>query len=288
MEGSMSLFVRPKWKDLISPTLRRRLIGLSAATASVLLLTWLVDCLQSRLVDTSFFTGYLLLGCVLFLAAFQIRKRIPAPPLGSAALWLQIHIYVGLAVMGVFVLHAGVRWPTGWVETPLAALFCFLCASGLYGLYISRTIPPKLAALREQVIFERIPQAARKLAGDAFALAGNESLCGAELASIYRTSIAPFLSRPRGVWYWLRPSGEGWRRQVIRLQDSHRYLNTEQLRIAQQLESLVRQKDDLDFHAAMQGRLKLWLWGHIGATYAMLTLALVHGVMAHAFHGGAR
>lgn len=284
----MSLFVRPKLKDVMSPSLRRRLIGLSAATASVLLLTWLVDRLQSRLVDTSFPTGYLLLGCVLFLAAFQVRKRIAAPPIGSAALWLQIHIYVGLAVMGIFVLHAGLRWPTGWVETPLAGLFWFLCASGLYGIYISRTIPPKLAALREQVIFERIPQAVRKVAADAHAVAGDESLCGAELVGVYRRSIASFLSQPRELWYWLRPTGDGWRRQVSRLQDVHRYLNPERLKIARQLESLVRRKDDLDFHAAMQGRLKLWLWLHIGATYAMLTLALVHGVIAHAFHGGAR
>lgn len=284
----MSLFVRPQLKDVMSPSWRRRLTGLGVAVVCVALLALAVDHLQARLIDTSFPTGYLLLGCVAFLAAFQIRKRFPAPPIGSAAMWMQLHIYVGLAVMGVFVLHAGLRWPTGWIETPLAGLFWFLCGSGLYGLYITRTIPPKLAGLREQVIFERIPQAIRKVAADAHALAGNESLCGSEIASVYRASIVPFLSRPRGVWYWLRPTGESRRRMIIRLRDLHRYLNPERQTIARQLELLICQKDDYDFHAVMQGRLKVWLWFHIGATYAMVTLAIVHGLLAHAFHGGTR
>jgi hypothetical protein len=51
--------------------------------------------------------------------------------------------------------------------------------------------------------------------------------------------------------------------------------------------SLVRRKDDLDFHDARQKILKLWLFGHIGLTYALVLLALVHGLLAHAFGGGA-
>jgi hypothetical protein len=49
----------------------------------------------------------------------------------------------------------------------------------------------------------------------------------------------------------------------------------------------LRRKDDLDFHEARQKLLKLWLFGHIALTCTLVLLALVHGLVAHAFHGGA-
>jgi hypothetical protein len=51
--------------------------------------------------------------------------------------------------------------------------------------------------------------------------------------------------------------------------------------------ALVRRKDDLDFHEARQKLLKVWLFAHIGLTYALVLLALLHALMAHAFGGGA-
>jgi hypothetical protein len=50
---------------------------------------------------------------------------------------------------------------------------------------------------------------------------------------------------------------------------------------------LIRRKDDLDFHEARQGLLKLWLFVHIGLTCALVLGATLHGILAHAFDGGA-
>jgi hypothetical protein len=50
---------------------------------------------------------------------------------------------------------------------------------------------------------------------------------------------------------------------------------------------LLRRKDDLDFHEARQRLLKNWLFVHIGLTYGLVTLALLHGLLALAFRGGA-
>ena len=44
-------------------------------------------------------------------------------------------------------------------------------------------------------------------------------------------------------------------------------------------------KDQLDFHQAMQGLLKGWLFVHIPLTYALLLFALVHLVLVYAFSG---
>ena len=49
----------------------------------------------------------------------------------------------------------------------------------------------------------------------------------------------------------------------------------------------MRRKDDLDFHEARQRLLKTWLFVHIGLTYGLVVLALLHGLLALAFRGGA-
>ncbi|HMO87026.1 MAG TPA: hypothetical protein PKC18_19125, partial [Lacipirellulaceae bacterium] len=77
---------------------------------------WWSRRLELSLRSSSYFTGWTLLGALAFLAAFQARKKLPAPPLGSAAAWMQAHIYVGLASAGVAALHIPRRRPHGWLE----------------------------------------------------------------------------------------------------------------------------------------------------------------------------
>ena len=70
------------------------------------------------------------------------------------------------------------------------------------------------------------------------------------------------------------------------MQDLRRYLCDAEQVGCERLVALVRRKDDLDFHDARQKTLKLCLFAHIGLTYALLLLAILHGVLAHAFRGG--
>ena len=78
---------------------------------------------RAGLQSSSYFTGWLLLATIVFLALFQLRKKLPAPPLGSSAAWLQVHIYTGLATAGLFALHTPLRWPNGVLESLLAVLY---------------------------------------------------------------------------------------------------------------------------------------------------------------------
>jgi peptidoglycan biosynthesis protein MviN/MurJ (putative lipid II flippase) len=55
-----------------------------------------------------------------------------------------------------------------------------------------------------------------------------------------------------------------------------------------ELAALVREKDTLDLHRAMQLLLKGWLFVHIPLTYGMLVFASLHVVVVYAFSGGAR
>jgi hypothetical protein len=268
----------------------RRRIRNGGATMIVVALVWLwVRAMDRSLASSSFATGYVMLATVLFLAAYNVRKKLPFLPLGSSTAWLQWHIYVALASVGIFALHAGLNWPTGVLETALAA--CSVCTtlSGLIGLYLARTIPVQLARVGEEVIYERIPALSRQVrqqAGDV--VLGSVTASGATtLADFYVTRLYDYFHRRRGASYFLRPTTARRKSLMEEMRNLRRYLSEQEAAACERLFSLVRRKDDLDFHAARQGMLKGWLFVHIGLTYALVMLALLHGLLALAFRGGA-
>ena len=91
-----------------------------------------------------------LLGLVLFLAAYNVRKRLPFLPIGRASAWLRLHVHAGVIAMLLMVLHTGVRWPTGQFEILLGSVFAITSLSGVFGLVLSRVIPRRQSRLYEQ------------------------------------------------------------------------------------------------------------------------------------------
>ena len=107
------------------------------------------------------------------------------------------------------------------------------------------------------------------------------------LADFYAARLYGFFHRPRGAAYFLRPTTAKRRSLMAEMRSLQRYLSEQELTACERLFALLRRKDDLDFHAARQGLLKTWLFLHIALTYALATLALLHGLLATAFSGGA-
>ena len=58
--------------------------------------------------------------------------------------------------------------------------------------------------------------------------------------------------------------------------------------VLEKLAQLVRRKDGLDYHHALQTALKLWLFAHVPLTYSLIIFSLLHIVLVYAFSGGAR
>ena len=252
----------------------------------IALLAMVVWLLQSRLLNSSFFTGYIFLGSLFFLTALGMRKRLTfLPKIGSASFWMQVHIYVGLATFAMFAMHVKWRIPDGGLEIFLSVLYLFVALSGVYGAYITRVLPKRLTAIDEEIIFERIPAFRQKLAAQARAIVLEACETSEVLAKFYTNRLIYFFERPRSLAYMVRPSGSRQRQLVGEIEALDRFLAEDNRSASRKLAMLVRQKDDLDFHRAIQGRLKIWLFAHIGVTYSLLIVAVVHGVMAHAFSG---
>lgn len=268
----------------------RRRVRNAGATLIAVAAVWLLVRAQERNLGASAFTtGYLLLAGLLFLALYNVRKRLPFLPLGSSAAWLQWHLYVALGTIGVFALHVGPRWPGGILNAWLAIVYLLTVTSGLAGLYLTRTIPAQLARVGDEVIFERIPAYRRQVCQQAngVVLEAVTASGATTLADFYLARLYDFFERGRGVPYLLRPTTARRKSLMHEMQDLRRYLSDQEQASCEKLFGLVRRKNDLDFQESRQRLLKAWLFVHIGLTYALIVLALLHGLLAHAFAGGA-
>lgn len=235
----------------------------------------------------SFFTGYVLMAVVVVLAAFNWRKKLSFIPLGSATMWLRVHIALGFVVVGLFAFHAGWAAPTGWFETALYGVFALTIGSGFAGLFISHQYPLRLSKLREEYLYERIPAfraEVRRQAHEVVLKLVEESAADT-VADFYSSELCAFFVKPRGLKYYLRPTSGERNELQSKLQALARFCAPNEQDARQQLSRLVDRRDDLDYHSALQGKLKWWLFGHIALTYTLLLMSLVHVVLVHAFVG---
>jgi len=263
----------------------RRLRNGSAALLAVLAIGAGVYLYHLALRDTSFLTGWLLVAAFVTLAAYNARKKLPFIPLARSASWLQLHAWLGLVTVAVFLMHAGLTWPTGVLDTLLWLLFVGLLASGIFGLLISRLAPRALTGHGERILFERIPGFRAELAREVeeLATASVRELGSGTIASYYSRRLRPFFARPRHLLRHLAGSAAPVRRLQRELRALHRYLSDDGRATVDEIEDRVVAKDNLDFQYAWQGLLKGWLFTHIPLTYAAGIVTVVHIVFVYAF-----
>lgn len=265
---------------------KRRRVNLTAWAIVVLIATALFAAVSAGLTRAPFWTGWLLMGTVVFLSLYSQRKRVSMLPIGRAAVWLQLHAYTGAFAIVVFVAHTGFSLPDAPLEWLLWLSFVGTAGSGLAGLYWSRTLPPRLAATDEELLYERIPMFSERLRrrAEQLVIAAATQTDSVLLGDHYRTHLAELFMAPHWRWRHLGPT-HYVTRQRDRLIALERYLSEDEKPFARELADLCRQKSDLDMHYTVQGLLKAWLFVHVPLTAAMLLLALLHLVAAHAFGG---
>ena len=71
------------------------------------------------------------------------RKKLRRLKLGKTSRWMAWHIWIGLAVGPVGVIHSGYHWG-GPLTTTLMVLFLGVLISGIWGLALQQTIPQTL------------------------------------------------------------------------------------------------------------------------------------------------
>lgn len=238
--------------------------------------------------DVQYYNGWVLTACMIVMMALTLRKRMVILPLGKVRLWLNLHYYLGFLTAGIFLVHSRYRFPDSPLEWLLWTLFIIVAVSGLFGGLISRFIPKRLEAQGERIIFERIPVFRARLAEEAEALA-LESVKGGNtvsIAALYTDTLGKFFARPRHYFAHLRSSNRPLSRILGEMVSIERYLDDEGKTRLAKMRELVETKNNLDFQYANGSLLKIWLFLHIPATYALIMAIIVHIVIAYAFSAG--
>jgi len=261
------------------------LLALFAVTGAVL---WAHRRFHHALPDYAFLTGWILFAAMLALTFFNARKKLPFLPLGKAETWLQIHIYLGFFTVILFLIHLNFRLPRGGFEITLAWLFALVSVSGVVGLIFSRVLPRRLATRGGEVILEKIPALRHAMKTEAENLALGKDAKSPVIAEFYTRRLAPFFAGPDHFWLHVFESRRPLNALVAELDDLRRFTNETERATLDKLAALVRQKDGLDYHRALQFTLKLWLFVHIPLTYGLLVFTGLHIVLVFGFSGGAR
>ena len=257
-------------------------------------------------------------GSLIILFEFLLwpRKRWRSARLGSAQAWLRAHIWLGLFVLPLLILHAGFRLG-GALSTVLMVLLVVVVASGLVGLIFQQTlprrlleqvpqetVPTQLVSLREQLRLEaeEIVQTAcgetvAKRADDGEAVlsylpAGVSRGAGkpqpkpaAKPAGALTADVTPLRRFYQNVVvpYLRRPARSPMRsatQGALLFQDLRDALEPELHSAVDSLESLCERQRQFDEQARVHFWLHAWLWVHLPLSAALIVLMFVHAWVA--------
>ncbi len=264
--------------------LRNTVIVLLAA-AVLFGLNWLFG---TSFRDPRYLSGWVLLSGVVLLVLYNIRKKFPMLRLGRAAIWMQLHLYLGYFVVLAFALHTDFTLPESVFEWGLWLLFVLVALSGMVGIFLTTSVPPKLEMHTEKVLFQRIPAFRSQLAREAEELAIHsiDQSGSLTISNLYVDTLHEYFRQPQNILAHLRNSSRPLNRVLGELKKLERYLDDRGKETLNAIRDLVIAKDNLDFHYVNLGVLKLWLFVHVPATYALIVLIVAHVAVIYAFSSG--
>jgi hypothetical protein len=257
----------------------------AAALALFMLENWRRDV---SLHDFQFFNGWTLFTCIMVMMLLGWRKKVIILPFARVRFWLLVHYYVGFLAVAVFVVHTKYQFPGSLLHWMLWSLFVLVSLSGVAGAVMSKVLPPRFEAQGERVLFDRIPLFRAQLAAQAEAIARESIQDGntRSIARLYADALGDFFAGPRNIMSHLTASKVPQARLLGQLTAVERYLDDAGKSRLQRMRELVEAKSNLDFHYANGGLMRLWLFVHVPATYALLVVITVHVVLEYAFAVG--
>lgn len=240
---------------------------------------------ERRLGDGAVITGYALFLVMLALGAFNVRKRLPALPLGTARAWMIAHAAMGVVAIPLYFQHSGGLWPLGRYEQLIAVAFYVTAISGILGYSLEWLLPRRLTDLGFEVVFERIPSeiAVLRERTEALIVEAMQEAGSSTLGRYYSESLDWFFWRPRFLLSHLVGSNRSARWVRGHVSALRRYLNERERVALDRVEELALRKSQLDAHYVLQGALKLWLFVHVPAAALLLALALWHLMVVNVY-----
>ncbi|MDX1516958.1 MAG: hypothetical protein R3288_08975 [Woeseiaceae bacterium] len=232
---------------------------------------------------------------VAWLTWFGVRKRRYASTLGTVQGWLSAHVYLGLALVVIALLHTGFQFGYN-VHTLALVLMLLVVASGLFGVIVYLRYPRRMSENRGGAPRSELVAQLEDIDRRSLRVAENLGAEFAEFAAsgVQRTRLGATLTdrlRRRDNSQIVVRSGGDTRIVANARQEAALDWLAEQQSMARdgetiaaigELSALIRSKrrllkqlgDDL----RLQAMLEIWLYAHVPLTAALLVALTVHVV----------
>jgi hypothetical protein len=259
-------------------------------------------------------------GAMVAVTLLSLRKKFPIWRIGRTQSWMRAHLWLGALSLPLILLHAGFLLGHG-LTSVLMWLFAAVYASGVFGAWLQHTMPRRIlrdvpmetiydqiAHVREQLLDEAdtvvadasgklqvsvaVPgpaeaSAKRPWPAEASAKAAANALASvmrigaddtAPLREFYTREMRPFVEKPTRAHPLADEAAAAARFGKLRplLQPGLAAAITDLESICEEERQLLRQE-------RMHGLLHSWLVVHVPLSFALMTLAVVHIVMALRF-----
>jgi hypothetical protein len=238
--------------------------------------------------------GYILgtLGALMILCFtwFGVRKRRYSSTAGTLQGWLSAHVYFGMALFVIVLLHAGLQ--VGWNIHTLAFVFMTLViVSGLYGVFIYTKYPERLSenrdgASRSELLDElddidrRSRRVAAQLPGEFqdFVTSGiQRTELGSTLWQRLRNEDRSRIQIPNQAETTLNPGQEA---AMDWLAEQQSRADANSAATIAELSALLRNKRKLLRQVGedlkLQAGIEIWLYAHVPLTAALLMALVAH------------
>jgi len=230
---------------------------------------------------------------VLWLTWFGIRKRRYTSTHGTMQGWLSAHVYLGLALFVIVLLHAGFQFGVN-VHTLAFVLMTLVIVSGLYGVFIYMKYPGRVSSNRDGASRPELLDQLEDLDRRSLRVA-------ADLNDDYQELVASGVSRTQlGSTLWSRLRGRDLSQIVLRAGGQTKvvpnpgqeaaldWLANEQSRATDadsaakigELSAVLRNKRQLlrqiGEDLRLQAGMEIWLYFHVPLTAALLMALVAH------------
>lgn len=275
---------------------KRRYLWLALLFSAACIAAWWIDDPQEP-ANGGTILGYTLgtIGAllILWLTWFGVRKRRYASTSGTVQGWLSAHVYLGVTLLLVVLLHSGFQFGYN-VHTLAFVLMVLVIASGVFGVYVYLKYPQRLSENRgganRSVLLDQladIDERSRRIAR--------------KLPTEFQDLVSSGISRQQlGGSTWARLRGRDRSQVLLKRGESHvvvanpgqeaaldwladqqsRCRDPETAAVISELSALLRNKRSLlkplTEDMRLQALLEVWLYAHVPLTAALLVALLAH------------
>lgn len=227
---------------------------------------------------------------IVWLTWYGVRKRRYSSTSGSVQGWLSAHVYFGLALLVVVLLHSGFQF--GWnIHTLAFAIMALVIVSGLYGVYLYMQYPHRLSenrggASRSDLLDELddIDRRSRRVAAlltpeyQAFITSGvQRTELGSTLWQRLQNADRSRIQLPGSA---TAVDNKGQEAAMDWLAEQQSRADADTAATIAELSALLRNKRKLLRQVGedlrLQAALEIWLYAHVPLTAALLMALLAH------------